>query len=227
MRNAGAADRLQSYSMFPDPRIAGSEDLVFVGGNLSITTLYQAYAKGIFPWPQDDYPLFWVCPSQRGILRFTDLHIPRSLKKAMKRNRYQITINTCFDEVIRACRLQKRPNQEGTWILPQIERAYKAFHRAGFAHSVEYWQDGELAGGLYGVYVDGVFSGESMFYHVPNASKICLVELAQILAQKGLKWIDTQMVTPILASFGAKYIRRNKFLDLLTSAKANHPRKLF
>lgn len=220
-------DPRETHIYFPDPRQANSEGLLCYGGDLSVESLYQAYSKGIFPWPQEGYPLLWFSPPTRGILKFADFHIPRSAKKEMAKNHFTVSFDTVFWEVITACRQQIRHGQNGTWILPEMVDAYFEFHRRGYAHSVECWKDGNLVGGLYGVLVNGVFSGESMFHHVPSASKFCLVQLVSRLKAQGYEWIDTQMVTPVLKSFGAIEVERDDFLALLSEAQQKNLQKTF
>lgn len=208
---------------FPNPRILpeDSDGLIYIGGNLDVETLLRAYRSGIFPWPLDSqYPLFWFCPEPRGVLDFDRLHVPRSLAKLRKKNIYRFTFNQAFSRVIQACASQPRPGQEGTWIIPELIPAYIRFHEAGYAHSIECWRDNTLVGGLYGVYVDGVFSGESMFYHEPNTSKLCLLTMAETLKAQGLTWMDTQMVTPVTESLGGRYLTRSEFLDRLDEVHA-------
>lgn len=211
---------------FPDPRILpdDAEGLIYVGGNLEIETLVRAYRLGIYPWPlEPNYPLFWFCPEPRGILQFSDLHIPHSLEKVLRKHSYQITFNQNFQDVIDQCAIQKRQGQSGTWIIPEMVAAYKKFFAAGYAHSVEVWDGEKLVGGLYGVFVDGVFSGESMFHLLPNTSKIALVALVEKLKEKGLSWIDIQMTTPVTQQLGGKYISRTEFLNRLDQVHSLHP----
>lgn len=213
---------LKSSIPFPEiPYLESIEDLVAVGGKLDVGTLLAAYSKGIFPWPQEGAPLLWFFPEQRGVLDFTELHIPESLYKFIKKNsyRFQFTVNDAFPKVIEACQLQKRKDQPGTWIIPELKRAYIEFHYAGYAHSIECWEDGSLVGGVYGVFVNGVFSGESMFHKTTNASKMSLIYLVDWLKQQGISWMDTQMVTPLLASFGGKYISDREYFDRLPETK--------
>lgn len=199
--------------MFPNPRSANLDGIVAIGGALTVKTLFEAYCKGIFPWPQPGYPLLWFSPDPRGVLDFANLRVPRSLTKWAKKNQHlQFTMNQNFSEVIQQCRLQERPDQDGTWILPQMVRSYTEFHKAGYAMSLECWEDGALIGGIYGVLVNGLFSGESMFYKKPNVSKICLLKMIEFLKSKGHTWMDIQMVTPVTASFGGKYISRDEYL---------------
>lgn len=208
---------------FPNPRILpeDSDGLIYIGGNLETDTLIRAYRSGIFPWPLDSqYPLFWFCPEPRGILDFKDIHVPKSLQRLRKKKLYRFTFNQAFARVIQACADQPRPGQEGTWIIPELIPAYIRFHEAGYAHSIECWRGRELVGGLYGVFIDGVFSGESMFHHESNTSKLCVLEMAACLQQKGLEWMDTQMVTPVTEALGGRYITRTAFLDRIDAAHA-------
>jgi leucyl/phenylalanyl-tRNA---protein transferase len=211
----------ENFVIFPDPSEATEEGLLCVGGNLNVQTLLSAYSKGIFPWPQVGYPLLWFSPPKRGVIDFSDLHISKSLKKEL-RDDHEITFDTAFTEVIRECAVVPRSHESGTWILPEMQEAYSRFHRAGHAHSVELWDSSEgdrkLVGGLYGVFVRGVFSGESMFYKKDNASKICLLALIQRLRASGISWMDTQMVTPVVEQLGGKYIEREQFLERLKNS---------
>ena len=207
---------------FPNPDQTDSQGLLAAGGDLEIGTLYHAYARGIFPWPQEGYPVFWFSPPKRGILSFSNLHLSQSFLKWRKKTNYEVTFNTSFREVMENCRDQKRPGQDGTWILSEMVEAYEKFHLAGFAHSIEIWMSGRLVGGLYGVCVEGVFSGESMFYHVPNASKAALYETCRLLEHNGYEWMDVQMLTQVTEQMGGRYIERSEFLDLLKSAKSKN-----
>lgn len=193
-----------------------AEGVVAVGGPLTVSTLRDAYAHGVFPWPHPGLPLLWFSPDPRAVLDFADLHIPESLARARRRSRLTFTIDRDFDAVIAACRAAPRPGQDGTWITSGILRAYEELHRAGDAHSVEAWdEDGALAGGLYGVSVGGVFSGESMFHRVSNASKLCVLHLIEHLASRGLDWIDIETMTPHFQMLGAREISRREFLERL------------
>lgn len=205
---------------FPDPRSAGADGIVGVGGSLDWRNLVEAYSRGIFPWPMEGWPLPWFCPKRRGILVFSELHVPRSLAKARRRGEYRITIDTAFRAVIEACSELPRPGQGGTWITAEMIDAYTELHRRGHAHSVEVWLDEELAGGLYGVDAGGAFAGESMFFLAPNASKLALLHLIDHLAERGLDWIDIQMVTPHMEALGAREESRDKFLKRLAATQA-------
>ena len=204
---------------FPDPESGLDEGVVDLSDDLRIERLLEAYSFGIFPWPHEDLPTIWFCPKDRGVLDFADFHIPKSLEKVHRKKTFHCTFNQRFNEVIEACAKIPRPHQTGTWITPKLVDAYKAFHKAGYAQSVECWLGDRLVGGLYGVYVAGVFSGESMFHWEDNASKICLVELIAALKANGIEWMDIQMVTPVLEGMGGKYISRKDYLARVEKAK--------
>ncbi|MBI2214627.1 MAG: leucyl/phenylalanyl-tRNA--protein transferase [Acidobacteria bacterium] len=204
---------------FPDPRSAGSEDVVGVGGSLDWRNLVEAYRRGIFPWPAEGWPLPWFCPRKRGVLLFSELRVPRSLAKVRRRAEFRCSIDRAFRDVIEACAELPRRGQGGTWITSEMIEAYTELHRRGFAHSVEAWSGDELVGGLYGVDAGGAFGGESMFFLAPNASKIALLHLIDHLASRGLDWIDIQMVTPHMEALGAKEEPRNVFLERLAETQ--------
>lgn len=207
--------------LVPDLRAAGPEEVVAYGGRLTVETLRHAYRMGVFPWPVEGYPLLWFCPPQRAILDFSELHIPKSLGRARRRSEFTLTFDCAFEDVITACRAMPRPGQAGTWITPSLIAAYLDLHQAGDAHSVEVWDsEGALVGGLYGVSVGGMYAGESMFHRAPNASKLALLCLIEHLRQRGLTWIDIQMLTPHLAALGARTIPRRDFLDRLAETQA-------
>jgi len=210
--------------IFPNPRQANADGLVAVGGNLQIETLVQAYRQGIFPWPHDNYPLLWFCPDPRGVLDFKDLHIPRSLERWSRQHpNWRYTHNQAFLRVIQNCARQPRPGQDGTWINPQIVEAYQKLFQAGFAHSWECWEQDELIGGIYGVDVDGHFSGESMFHTRSNASKMCFWRMVLTLQSWGRTWCDIQMLTSVTQAMGGKMISRDEFLDRLGPAAKVQP----
>lgn len=204
---------------FPDPRYAQG-DVVAMGEDLRVETLREAYRKGIFPWPHDSVPLPWFSPRRRAVLFLDELHIGRSLRKAAKRSALTFTIDRDFRAVIRACSVMPRPEQDGTWIHPNIIQSYTRLHDAGDAHSIEAWQDDELAGGLYGVDAGGLFTGESMFHTQSDASKLALLFLADHLRARGATLIDCQVMTPHMQALGAREIARGKFLDVLAEAQA-------
>ncbi len=204
---------------FPDPRHTRG-DVVAFGNDLSVETLRAAYRLGIFPWPHEDWPLPWFSPRRRTVILFDDFHVGRSLKKAERRAGFAFTIDRDFPAVIQACAGVPRGEDDGTWIGPAIIEAYTDLHRAGVAHSVEAWNGVELVGGLYGVDAGGVFTGESMFHRVPNASKLALSFLVDHLRARGATWLDCQVMTPHMRALGAREISRSKYLDMLAEAQA-------
>lgn len=200
--------------MFPNPRHSTPEGLVAIGGKLNQKTLLEAYRQGIFPWPHEEASqMLWFCPDPRGILDFADFHVPSSLRKFAKKCNWQFTMNQAFAEVMRGCQKQVRPGQAGTWILPEMVPVYESLQRSGFAMSLECWEGDQLVGGIYGVLIDGFFSGESMFHVKSQASKMCLWKLVEYLVSKGQTWMDIQMVTPVTEAMGGKYIAREEFLS--------------
>lgn len=204
-----------------DPREVGDSDIVGVGEDLRPETLIWAYRNGIFPWPMRGLPLLWYSPMERAVIEFSRLHVPRSLARIRRQCRWTFTINRAFDSVIAGCQQSPRPDQDGTWITPAMHDAYTALHHAGYAHSVETWdEEGALAGGLYGVAVDGVFTGESLFYRRPNASKLALLFWIDHLRSRGLGWIDIEVMTPHMEALGATLISRDTFLDRLSATQA-------
>ena len=207
---------------FPDPRYTAYGGIVRVGGQLNAANLLRAYRRGIFPWPIDDWPLTWFCPEERAILEFRDLHVPRSLARIRKQASFRFTIDQNFRGVIEACARARRAGEDGTWITPEMIRAYCDLHGSGHAHSVEAWEGDELVGGLYGVDAGGAFAGESMFFLRPNASKLALLHLIEHLATRGLDWIDIQVMTPHMEALGAKLISRDRFLEKLARALARN-----
>jgi leucyl/phenylalanyl-tRNA--protein transferase len=207
----------------PDPRSARG-DIIAIGEDLSVETLREAYRHGIFPWPHDKLPLPWFSPRRRAVIFFDELHIGRTLRRSMRRAQFTFTIDKAFDNVIRACASTPRAEGEGTWIGPEIIRAYSRLHLEGDAHSVEAWQGNALVGGLYGIDAGGLFTGESMFHHRPEASKLALLHLIDHMRERGATLLDCQIMTPHVRALGAREIPRAQFLDLLaeTQAHAGH-----
>ncbi len=204
-----------------DPRRAGDREVVGIGDDLSVETLVWAYQHGIFPWPMEGYPLLWFCPPQRAVLEFSRLHVPRRLARLRRSTSLTFTLDAAFAQVIDACRRSPRPGQAGTWITPDLLHAYVALHQAGYAHSVEAWDEsGALVGGLYGVAVGGAFSGESMFHLVPDASKLVLLHLIDHLRSRHVGWLDIQMLTPHMKALGATLLPRDVFLDRLDAVRS-------
>ncbi|MFQ5877010.1 MAG: leucyl/phenylalanyl-tRNA--protein transferase [Acidobacteriota bacterium] len=208
---------LEPGAPLPSPRRVGPMGLVAVGGDLSAKTLLDAYSKGIFPWYEEE-PILWFSPDPRVVLVPSAIRISRSTRRALKRNRFEVRLDTAFERVIRACAEVKRPGQRGTWINADMVRAYCRLHRMGYAHSAEAWREGKLAGGLYGVSLGAAFFGESMFARESGASKVALVRLAEQLCRWRFTLIDCQIPTEHLQRFGAVQWDRRRFLDELSSA---------
>jgi len=202
---------------FPDVRLAlkDPDGLLAIGGDLSLPRLLSAYRAGIFPWFSDEQPLLWWSPDPRFVLFPEQLKISRSLRKTIKNKQFNVTVNQCFDRVIRACMSTPRPGQDGTWITNDMVEAYMQLHQQGFAHSVECWLNNQLVGGLYGVSIGEVFFGESMFSTEKDASKVAFVHFVTFLQTRGIKLIDCQIYTAHLESLGACSIPRTDFIKLL------------
>ncbi len=186
-----------------------------VGGDLSPERLLLAYRQGIFPWFSAGEPILWWSPDPRLVLYPAEFKVSKSLKKTIKQKRFHITADTAFSKVIKACASVKRKNNEGTWIVDEMIKAYSLLHEAGFAHSIEAWYKGKLAGGLYGVSLGRCFFGESMFTLVSNASKAAFARLVKHLERFSFDLIDCQVPTQHLINFGAREIPRNLFLEQL------------
>lgn len=199
----------------PDPRVADEAGVVAIGADLEPGTLLAAYRAGMFPMPlKRPRALAWWSPDPRGIVPLDGLKVSRSLRKACAT--FEVRVDTAFDEVIEACADPRRPHG---WIDGEIRAAYQRMHRLGWAHSVEAWTpDGELAGGLYGIAVGGLFAGESMFHRRTDASKVALVGLVERLRQGGATLLDVQWTTPHLVTLGAVDVPRERYLELLARA---------
>ncbi|MCP4447284.1 MAG: leucyl/phenylalanyl-tRNA--protein transferase [Myxococcales bacterium] len=207
--------RLDHRMVFPPPELADESGLLAVGGDLSAERLRLAYGMGIFPWYDEDMPILWHSPDPRMILLPSELCINRSLRKAMRRAPYRITLDTAFHEVITACSQVPREGQGGTWITEDMITAYDELHRQGHAHSVEAWQGDELVGGLYGVALGSAFFGESMFALAASASKIAFATLVAQLVAWDFDVVDCQQHTDHLERFGAVEVPRTEFLARL------------
>jgi leucyl/phenylalanyl-tRNA---protein transferase len=202
---------------FPDPSTADGDGLVGFGADLEPETLLHAYRQGIFPWPHPGVPLPWFSPDPRGVIWPDCLRVSRSLRQRLRSSGWETTVDRAFEAVVGAC--AERPRSEGTWIVPEMRAAYLRLHRLGHAHSLEVWRGAELVGGLYGVSVGAVFTGESMFHRATDASKVALVDLVDRLAEAGGRLIDVQLVTDHLASLGARPMPRSDYLRLLGGAR--------
>ena len=207
---------------FPPPERASPGGLLAVGGDVSPERLLLAYSQGIFPWPSPNTPLLWFSPDPRFVLEPRCARVSRSLRKTVRRGRYEIRTDTRFEDVIRACSGVARPGQAGTWITDELVAGYTRLHELGYAHSVEAFEDGELVGGLYGVGLGKVFAGESMFALRPDASKVAFVALLGELIGRGVELVDCQVHTDHLARFGAEEWPRSVFLRRLRESIA-HP----
>ncbi|MEZ4525817.1 MAG: leucyl/phenylalanyl-tRNA--protein transferase [Desulfobacterales bacterium] len=200
---------------FPPPHLAEKEGVLAVGGDLRPARLLLAYKMGIFPWYCEDEPIIWWSPDPRLVLYPAELTVSSSLKKIMRKNRFRITMDRAFEQVICECASVRTETGQGTWIVDEMIEAYCHMHEQGYAHSVETWQDGRLVGGLYGISLGGAFFGESMFMRVSNASKAAFVKLVQQLETWHFDLIDCQVHTRHLVSFGAREIPRRIFLKQL------------
>ena len=207
--------RLPKELLFPPAEAAEPNGLIGYGGDLKPERLILGYQRGIFPWYSEGQPILWFSPDPRYVLDMNDFRLQRSLKKVVKQEKFEIKINSAFDEVIDRCSKVTRPKQFGTWITSDMRSSYKELNRLGYAHSFEAWQDGTLVGGLYGVLFGGVFAGESMFADVSNASKVTFVWAAKQLELWGVELIDCQVYTEHLERFGAKDIPRPEYLNRL------------
>ncbi len=199
---------------FPDPRQADADGLIAMGGDLAPETLLSAYRKGIFPWYEANGPILWWSPDPRMVLFPDEFHCSRRLARRLRQGRFDFSEKRAFGEVVEAC--ADRP--EGTWITPEMKQAYQALFEAGFAHSIEVWEGGALAGGVYGVKIGNAYFAESMFHRRTDASKAALFRLCQLARKRGWLFIDCQFYTPHLARLGAREIPRDAFLDLVRRA---------
>lgn len=204
---------------FPPVDKASIEGVLAIGGDLSPERLILAYKNGIFPWFNDDEPILWWAPPERMVLFFEDLKISKSMRNVLNQNRFKVTFNTSFREVITNCKKIKRKEQPGTWITDEMVEAYCKLNELGFAKSVEVWEKNELVGGLYGIDLGHVFCGESMFSKVSNASKVAFIHLAKQLEFANYKLLDCQVYNEHLASLGCIEIEREDFMMILKPNK--------
>lgn len=187
--------------------------LLAIGGDLTPARILLAYEQGIFPWFSEQDPILWWSPDPRAVIYTDQLRINKTLRKFLKKTNYTVSVNHAFEEVIDLC-ADAPFRDEDTWILPEMLAGYIELHHKGHAHSIEVWHEQELIGGLYGVAVNGHFSGESMFYKKPNASKVALVALQQLLSSIGGKFIDCQLQNPFMQDLGCVEISRKEFIKL-------------
>lgn len=196
------------------PEWADEYGLVAVGGDLRSERLLRAYRRGLFPWFNEGDPVCWWSPDPRAIFELDGFHVSRRLARTIRSGRFTITINGAFSSVINSC----ADRDEGTWITPSMIDAYTVFHQLGHAHSVEVWHEGQLAGGLYGVAVGGLFAGESMFSRQRDASKVALAFTVDRIRKRGFQLFDIQFVTEHTTRFGAIEIPRDEYLRRLKQA---------
>ncbi|WP_370326315.1 leucyl/phenylalanyl-tRNA--protein transferase [Euzebya sp.] len=204
------------HAIFPDPRTAPPDGPLAVGDDLRPATLVEAYRQGIFPWPDGRGSIWWWSPDPRAVFPVGGVHRSRSLRRRMRTSGFSTTTDTSFEQVVRGCAV--RPG-EGTWITQAMREAYAALHRLGHAHSVEVWDGDRLVGGIYGVAIGGVFTGESMFHRERDASKIALATLDDHLADRGFGLLDAQLHTDHLERMGAELWPRSAFLDVLAGLR--------
>ncbi len=217
------------YQLAPEivfPPVDHAEDgLLAVGGDLRPERLVAAYANGVFPWPHQGYPMLWFSPDPRFVLRPSQLHVARSLRKTLRKRFYDLRMDTAFAEVMEGCARAYRGDGIGTWITDEMKSAYCELHRLGFAHSVEAWRDGVLVGGLYGVSLGGCFTGESMFTLEDDASKAAFVWLVRQCEAWNFDLIDCQTESAHLARFGAQDWSRGVFIEALRRSRAQPTRR--
>jgi leucyl/phenylalanyl-tRNA---protein transferase len=199
---------------FPNPVFAEPDGLLAIGGDLSTERLLLAYQSGIFPWYSDDEPICWYSPPERCVIYPNKIFISKSMQQVINRKIFAITTNTVFEDVIQHCANTNRKDQDGTWITNDMQKAYINLHKLGIAKSVEVWQNNELVGGLYGLEINNIFCGESMFSKVSNASKAALIWLCK---NNNYALIDCQVRTEHLIGMGAEMIGRGKYIEILNS----------
>jgi leucyl/phenylalanyl-tRNA---protein transferase len=199
---------------FPNPALAEPDGLLAIGGDLTTERLLLAYKNGIFPWYSDDEPICWFSPPERCVLFPEKVLVSKSMQQIINRKIFTITTNTVFEDVIKHCANTNRKDQDGTWITNDMQRAYINLHKLGIAKSIEVWQNNELVGGLYGLEINNIFCGESMFSKVSNASKAALIWLC---TKNNYRLIDCQVRTEHLISMGAEMIEREKYVEILNS----------
>lgn len=203
---------------FPDVEEALEDGLLAVGGDLSVERLLLAYQSGIFPWYNEDEIPMWWSPDPRFVLFPEKLRVSRSMNQLLRRGEFEFRVNSDFESVIHGCRTSRRKGDPGTWISEEVATGYIRLHQFGYAHSAETWRNGELVGGLYGVWLGNVFFGESMFSKKSNASKFAFINWITYLQQNGVVLIDCQVYTEHLESLGACMITRSDFISILNTS---------
>ncbi|MDX9958692.1 MAG: leucyl/phenylalanyl-tRNA--protein transferase [Spirochaetia bacterium] len=208
------------YFGFPPLEGASQEGILCSGGNLSPGMLLSAYRQGVFPWFNTDDPIIWWSPDPRFVLLPEELHVSTTMRKLIRKNRFRLTLDTAFDQVIGHCSGVPRPGQRGTWITDDMIDAYRRMHVLGYAHSAEAWLDDRLVGGLYGLSIGSAFFGESMFSLEPDASKAAFIPLVWRLRDEGFTLIDSQVQTAHVKSLGGRDIQRDDYMQILSAAIA-------
>ncbi len=204
---------LRTSLYFPHPLTADDDGLLAVGGDLSPDRLILAYRMGIFPWYSENQPILWWAPKERFVIDTGYLHIPRSMRRYVNNPIFHVTVDQHFDYVIQRCQESPRPGQTGTWITNDIKDAYQTLHFAGLAHSVEIWYENEIVGGLYGVGIGKIFSGESMFSEVSDASKFSAIILDRILSSLNYRFLDCQIYSPHMELLGGYTMDQKSYFD--------------
>lgn len=205
------------YPGFPDPEEAEPDGLVAIGGDLTPQRLINAYCQGLFPWYSEGEPIMWWSLDPRMVLFPDEFRCSKTLRRLVRSGRFEVRIDTCFEEVMHQCAQVEREGQDGTWITSEMIAAYVQLHQLGLAHSFETFREGHLVGGLYGVSVGQIFCGESMFHIETDASKVAMVRLVEFCRQHNFRLIDAQQETSHLASLGARPIKRADYLAILGS----------
>ena len=204
-------------AQFPPLEAAREDGLLCAGGDLRVERLLAAYSRGIFPWYEAGLPILWWAPDPRCVLPLENFRLPSRSARTLRQKPFKLTFNAAFGKVIRACAQSRTPNG-GTWLTPEMIGAYERLHSMGFAHSVEAWREGELAGGLYGVGFARVFFGESMFHFVSEASRAALAGLVSLLRMRGVTLLDCQQETPHIMKMGGVLLPREVFAQKLREA---------
>lgn len=217
--------QLNDDLIFPPPAYAEDEGILAVGGDLSQERLLLAYRHGIFPWYSTGEPIIWWSPDPRMVLFPDEFHCSRRLARTLRQDKFEVRMDTAFSEVIVACATVPRRDQDGTWITPDMQAAYRTLHNAGYGHSIEVWQDQQLVGGMYGLSLGGAFFGESMFSRVRDASKVAMAALVDRCKEWGFLMIDCQVANPHLLSLGARDIPREDYLNLLDQSNQRQTRR--
>ena len=208
--------QLDERIIFPELALAEEDGLLAIGGDLGIERLLLAYHNGIFPWYSDDEPICWYAPHERCVIFPDKINVSKSMHKIFQQQIFEIKMNTDFEAVIENCKSIYREGQGGTWITEEMKNAYLLLHERGIAQSVEVWQHNKLVGGLYGLKINSVFCGESMFSKVSNASKAALIWLCK---SNRYSLIDCQLRTEHLMSMGAQMLPQQKFMEMLKETK--------